>query len=507
MINRRSVLQMLSAGLCAPLLSSAKRADGNLHPKLGLNLSGMSYWLTEQPFSNLAYNASRWRTQVRDAPFTWDDPLPPMTEDGYPTIIPDGAFMDSFLIFTSKRGHLPVNLYVNYEGQGRIAYVGGAEILERRPGCDVVRNLRRDDAFTARIVRTDSDNPIRNIRVFEQEAPPTSTFRPDFLARLQNMSVLRFMDWMGTNNSTVTKWADRPLENRFGQSILGVPIETMIELCNTAGISPWFNIPHLADDDYVRAFAEHVRRDLDPSLHIHVEYSNEVWNTIFGQADYAGKQGLELGLSDDGYEAQLRFYARRSTQIIQIWEDVFSQNPSRIIGVYAAQSANPWTSEIILSTQDVARHADVLAIAPYFGGSLGSPEQAPQVQDWSLDRLFNVLAQEVERESREQISAHAALARRYGLRLFAYEGGQHLVGHAGAENNDKLTELFIAANRDERMGKLYERHLQVWAEAGGDLYALFASMGEPSKWGSWGLLEFEGDQRPKWAAIQRTLHV
>ena len=90
----------------------------------------------------------------------------------------------------------------------------------------------------------------------------------------------------------------------------------MIELCNEVKIDPWFNMPHLADDDYVQRFAEQVRKDLDPSLNVHVEYSNEVWNTMFDQADYAGKQGLALGFSNDGYQAQLRYYAHRATQII-----------------------------------------------------------------------------------------------------------------------------------------------------------------------------------------------
>lgn len=507
MISRRNLLKSLSGGLCYPFLcqGSAAASKPRARQHLGINLSGMSYWAQEQPFTNLAHNAARWRVQIKDAPFTWDEPLPPMTPDGYPLSVPHGAWLDSFLIFTTRREHLPRELFLNYDGRGKMTYVGGGELTQRLPGRDRLRNLARDDALTLRMIETDSSDPIRNIRLVEQDPPAAAEFRRPFLDRLQGMQVLRFMDWMGTNNSRVRQWQDRPRRGQFGRSELGVPLETMILLSNTVGLSPWFTMPHLADDDYVRAFADQVRRDLDPGLAVHVEYSNEVWNTMFDQAGHAGTRGLALGLSQDGYQAQLRYYSLRTSQILSIWEDVFAADGHRVVGVYAAQAANPWTSETILGFGDARRFADVLAIAPYFGGGLGAPERAPDVQDWGLDQLFDTLQLEVETESRHQIAAQAAIARRYGLPLYAYEGGQHLVGHGGAENSDRLTELFIAANRDARMGALYRRHLGVWQEEGGDLYALFASMGGPSKWGSWGLLEFEGDRRPKWEAVQDLL--
>ncbi|MFN7023921.1 MAG: hypothetical protein ACK4QP_05260 [Pseudorhizobium sp.] len=507
MISRRSLLTFLSGGLCYPFLGHSAGAAAKPHAplRLGINLSGMSYWAQEQPFTNLAHNAARWRVQIKDAPFTWDEPLPPLTPDGYPLSVPDGAWLDSFLIFTARREHLPRELFLHYDGRGKLTYVGGGELVERLPGRDRLRNLARDDALTLRMIETDGADPIRNIRLAEQDPPISAEFRSAFLDRLEGMHVLRFMDWMGTNNSAVRQWQDRPQRGQFGRSELGVPLETMISLCNTTGLSPWFTMPHLADDDYMRTFAQQVQRDLDPGLAVHVEYSNEVWNTMFGQADHAGRRGLGLGLSADGYQAQLRYYSLRTSQILAIWEDVFAAQAPRVVGVYAAQAANPWTSETILGFGEARRFADVLAIAPYFGGGLGSPERAPEVRNWGLERLFTTLELEIETDNRQQIAAQAAIARDYGLPLYAYEGGQHLVGHGGAENDDRLTQLFVAANRDSRMGHLYKRHLRVWQQEGGDLYALFASMGEPSKWGSWGLLEYEGDRRPKWEAVQDML--
>jgi hypothetical protein len=101
-----------------------------------------------------------------------------------------------------------------------------------------------------------------------------------------------------------------------------------------------------------------------------------------------------------------------------------------------------------------------------------------------------------------------ALAERFGLRLVAYEGGQHLV--AGEhQNDDALTAKLIAANRNPRMAKLYEKMFDAWyAESGRDLLVLFNSADMPSKYGSWGLLESQEqlpEQAPKYRAYREQL--
>ena len=507
-MDRRTFLTQLGVAGLLPFLPASKAAAtpaaAGTRP-LGLNLAGLSYWASERPFSNLAYGASRWRVQVKGAPFTWDAELPPMTEKRYPKVIPANAVLESFLVW-NRREHLPDELFVLYDGKGKLEYLGGARLEARRPGIDRVRNIHNEAAFTAQLVATDENDPLRDLRVQEGEGKPASTFRDVFLDRLTGMTALRFMDWMNTNKSKQRDWRERPMREVFGHvDELGVPVEDMVELCNLQQARPWFNMPHLADDGYIRGFAELVRDKLDPNLSVYVEYSNELWNSMFPQAAYAAEQGLKLGLSPHAYEAQLRFYARRTTQILSIWEDVFGAARDRVIGVYAAHSANEWTSTTILSFEGVKDHADVLAIAPYFGAGLGAPERAREVGAWSLDTLFDALTQEVAGENKRLIHAQAGIARQFGVELVAYEGGQHLAGFGGAEEDERLTALFIAANRDPRMGVLYAAHLENWWNAGGGVYALFSSMSEPSKWGSWGLLEYEGGSHVKWEAARSLL--
>ena len=100
------------------------------------------------------------------------------------------------------------------------------------------------------------------------------------------------------------------------------------------------------------------------------------------------------------------------------------------------------------------------------------------------------------------IKSNKKVADEYQLKLVAYEAGQHLVGVAGAENNDQLTQLFLKANADARMGALYTQYLSTWTNNGGDLLCHYNSVGTWSKWGSWGLLQYYNDKpTPKFKAV------
>jgi hypothetical protein len=256
----------------------------------------------------------------------------------------------------------------------------------------------------------------------------------------------------------------------------------------------------LADDNYVRQFARLVRDRLAPEQKAYIEYSNEVWNWGFSETRFAFDEGKRLGL---GSPELFRYYAQRSLEIFRIWEEEFG-GPHRLVRVLASQAVNVWGTEQMLLWKDAHKHADALAIAPYFGYTYGDPQTVDQVSRMTVDQMFTNLTVEVDGPNREVIQKQARLAKKYGLDLIAYEGGPHLAGFGGAENDRKLTELFIAANRDPRMYDLQRRHLEHWFEAGGGLYAVFAYVSAPNKWGSWGLLEYQDqplDQAPKMRAI------
>ncbi|MFY7905805.1 MAG: hypothetical protein ACOVO0_06655, partial [Burkholderiaceae bacterium] len=85
------------------------------------------------------------------------------------------------------------------------------------------------------------------------------------------------------------------------------------------------------------------------------------------------------------------------------------------------------------------------------------------------------------------------------------EGGQHLVGVGGPQNDAAINDLFDNANRDERMGSLYASMLGIWASSGGDVFAHFSDIGSQTRFGRWGALELPTQANsPKHDALVRS---
>jgi hypothetical protein len=409
------------------------------------------------------------------------------------------------LLLREIDGHYPGGQYVaTYEGTGKVVIKRWdvTDTVSEKPGRIEFKVRPGDGGIQVEIPESDPKDPIRNIHVwmpgFENAKSP---FHPLYVERLEPFGVIRFMDWQMTNNSPLKKWEDRPkLDDARWSTPRGMPVELMIELANARRCHPWFCMPHEADNDFVRQFAKLVKAKLDPDLKPHVEYSNEVWNAIFGQARWADARGKDMGLGNPDH---LRFYSQRAVEIFKIWEEVFG-GTDRLVRVMSAQFANSWTSEQVLTWKDAYKSTDALAVAPYFGYSHGDPKKADQTAKMTAEQLLDALAKEVDGENLELIKKQAKLAQKYKLELIAYEAGQHLAGHGGAENNEALTKLFIAANRSPRMGELYRTHLKNWFDNGGGLYVVFSNVGKPTKWGSWGVLEYQdqpADKAPKYQAI------
>jgi hypothetical protein len=429
-----------------------------------------------------------------DGPFQYDDAGNPLLRRGQSV---------QTLCCREVQGHYPPGKYVaTWQGMGKVE-------IRKWDITRVVKETRNriefevvpaDGGIEVNVVQSDPREPVHNLSVimpgFEKAK---SRFHPLFLERLGPARVLRFMDWQHTNNSPVVSWSQRTkTDDARWSGDGGVPVEVMCELANLREAAPWFCVPHQADDEYVREFARLVKQKLAPGRKVYLEYSNEVWNWQFGQTKWAREQGLQKTLGDPEHA---RFYSERAVQIFGIWEKEFG-GKDRLVRVLASQSAVPWISEQILTWKNAYKHADALAIAPYFGYDFGDPKNAAETARLTPDELLDRLGKEVDGENREQIRKQSALARKYKLQLVAYEGGQHLTGYGGAENNEQLTKLFQSANRHPKMYDLYRRHLKTWDAAGGGLYVLFANVARPTKWGSWGLLEYQ-DQPIAWAPKYR----
>ena len=518
-------------------INSSNAANSPLNNSLvGTNLSSINYYSSQLPFLNEFASSKSWITQNQQSWNTREENLIDIDANGWVKSLPnseDGTLYNkvSSLFFRDHSSYMPGKYIVSYEGEGNIEYKFDAKKNEAlsTPGRDVIEVNPSKSGILLSITETDPDRTgdyIRNIKVVHesQEAiADTEIFNPAFIEKIQPFSTLRFMDWMDTNNSKQKEWADRPKQEDARYSNVGAPVEIMVELANQTDTNPWFTIPHQATDEYVTNFAQYVKNNLESDLKVYVEYSNEVWNWKFDQTKWVNERAKQ-----EWPESNLNhhdWYSKRATEVVQIWDDVFARDSERVIGVMGAQAANSWLGKRTLDYRwsDVPlTHADTgidaIAIAPYFAGYIGSRDNTSTLESWTQepDGGLNKLFQEINQggllanspeggalnQAYREISKYVEIAEENGLELLAYEGGQHLVGKQGVENNKAVTDLFIAANRDPRMGQAYREYLQQWHNLGGDLFVNFNDIATPSKWGSWGTLESVYEESsPKYNAI------
>jgi hypothetical protein len=351
----------------------------------------------------------------------------------------------------------------------------------------------------------------------------TEIFNPVFLDRTQQFTALRFMDWMSTNNSEQGEWDNRPrVDDASYAHGKGVPVEVMVALANRLGANPWFTMPHQATDEYMANFAHQVKTCLNPQLKAYVEFSNEVWNWQFQQAHYALEQGKARWGEDKG-DAFMQWYGMRTAQMSDIWKQIFADQPDRVVSIISTQTGwlglepsaldcSLWVAE---GNRPCYQHGiDAYAITGYFSGKLSSSESKSAIESWmsnangGFDQAFtqikqgSVLDTDPNDDTLLGLSTsfqyHQKVAQDKGLKLVAYEGGQHLV----QSDDDRITEFFIELNRQPAMYDVYMDMLERWKQEEGTLFMHFSDISQPSRWGSWGALEYvEQESSPKFDAI------
>jgi len=495
---------------------------------IGTNLTGIADWSEEWAFVD-AFKASRdW---ISGSGSQWDDGRAlDLDADGWVRSLQAGQLARTLVL---PDGHYPAGRYtVLYDGAGTLTYSGGGSLdaASSTPGRDVVV-ADGHSPIIVNITATTPGNYVRNIRFlmpggvcstdafrYCDDASPCDTgscatfetnyatqiFHPTFLSRIRGYRTLRFMDWMATNNSTVSSQGPKVTDARWRGH--GVPVEILLELANRIGADAWLNVPHLATDAYVTSLAAAVHDRLAPGRKAYIEYSNEVWNGIFSQGTYCEQQGVALGLASSPFEARLRFQSQRSAEIFEIFETIFpGAERQRLVRVLASQAANSWVSTTLLDHGAALQHTDALAIAPYFGAYLGGNDHVGAVSSMNVDDLFAELGNVALPTSLGWVTMQAAVATQRNVSLIAYEAGNHLAGFQGVENNTAVNALFDAANRDPRMRQLYTSYLDGWKANGGGLLVHFVNCDAPSKWGRWGALEYLEQPRseaPKYDAVQ-----
>jgi len=468
---------------------------------LGANLAGVSDWSTEWPFVDIFKTARPWISQ--QTPYgVWDTKETIATNSlGWPTSL--NANRGAGTLVAVNAGMPGGDYTILYEGSGTLNVSAGPGLsIKSRTAGKIVVSVEQNQQIHLRIDRT----PISNIRVIMpgyENSHTTTTFNSLFLQRLKPYKVLRFMDWGRTNNSKVVRWSDRTLPTNYTQAMPnGVAVEYMIQLANTTKKDMWINIPHMANDEYVLQLATMLRQKLDPSLKVYVEYSNEVWNSMFSQAGYATQMGTSQQLSTNPFQANLRFYSQRSVQIFNIFRTVYgSEMPNRVVRVLATQMI-PWAVNEISTWKDAYKSADAIAIAPYFGYHYSSNEERASTLAMTANQVLDKLPQDVQ-STMSTVAQIKQVANKFNLRLISYESGQHLVDF-NSPDQERVATLFTQVNRSQRMKSIYDNYYMNWESISNDLMMVYSSVGRCSKWGCWGVLETQDQlesQAPKYQSI------
>ena len=516
--------------LSTPLLAAP---HSNLLSPLGINTNEAMDMDSSVPFVDLFrmsmpfQEARPWLTKGK---ITYD-------ENGWPSNLNGGQAGTRFINNFPQQSIPPGAYTVLYKGQGKIKYGGNVHLVRRYTGKDVITirgNKKGKITATLTIVESNADNYVRDIQVimpggickanpFKHVRNPREcnanspflayvahakdiVFNPDYLKFMKDFRVIRFMNMAGITRNNISSWDKRPKveQSTWGgkEGTRGAPLEIMVKLANIVGADPWFNLPHRANDEYVREYARYVSANLKPTLKAYIEYTNEAWNGVFSQTHHIQRMGAHLGLDQNKANAGYKFYSKRSVEIFKIWEQEFNGH-NRLVRVMGGMATNVPLTHMLLGYEEAFKHVDALAVAPYFHAT-----QTAQKKIDSVDSVFELLRSPNNKYSIPNtlnIIRHQAKAvSRYGVDLVAYEGGQHLVAYQTHGMKEGPNEYLMQANKDDRMSKLYFEFLEGWKKSGGKLFVAFSAPRAYNWIGSWGIKEYitqEAAVAPKYRGL------
>jgi len=503
-------------------------ADGG-HMQIGMNLESVVDWSPAWTFTD-AFKASRgWIAQEFNTA-TWEtawdvgatNPIR-VDADGNPTQLTTRVNaagqtirqMAATLMFRDTGAAHPAGTYrAEWDGTGVVTFGFDARVIASGRtasgrGFADLEVTPSENGILMRVEETSPADQVRNFNVWMpdygsqrfagqrwQPGASFSPFHPLYRERLAPFGTIRFMGMQETNTSDIRTWAERrdASDIRQGSGAEGSPseplangmsLEYMVQLANDLDADPWFNMPHMADDTFVRNFALYVREHLEPGRKVYVEWSNEIWN--FGWGFEASQWVMDqTRLPQNAGLDNWQVAGREAKRDLDIWSGVFAGQPSSLVRVAAGWAANAWVTNRVV--ESMGGSFDAIAIAPYF-----SPDDARRATYTTATTVDTILA-----DSRAAVGTavtwartHQALADTWSTRLgrdillVAYEGGPHMDGR-----NAPYQQAFYSAVNDARMGEIYRDYLKALDAVGMDLFLDFQFTGQPgaSSWGDFAKL-------------------
>lgn len=523
-------------GLMAHPTASAQLPD-SCKLAFGTNLAGLSDYGAEQPFVDLMHAAREWYSkdvgnpdggpfntgQVANMSF-----LPNGYPDHAPQIVPGATFPQGVAtIWAITSGWEAGSYTVLFEGSGSLAFWGACSNIQRPDAhtytFDVDAPL--NNTLEMRIDTSLASDPVQHIRVvnniylntFENEP-----FSPVWLGKVQPFRSVRFMDWGHTNNwnqadgwewddPTTFDWDARAQPDHYTWTTSkGIPYEMMIKLMNDLDVDGWVCVPHTASDNYITRMAQLFHDQLEPGRHLTVEFSNETWNWMFGQAQWLNQYGcVNNGVAwPEGTVPYIQ-------NCMDLWTAVYGADLDRLTRAVGVQTG--WLDVAQRTANNMEPGSfDEVAGTYYFG--------IPEVADAELDMLgaaatvqdVAVRVRATWGEGKAMIaSIRNEVCGPLGVPLAFYEGGQHLTPTPFGEE-PTYAQALLDIQRDTAMYNLYTEwftFLRTLQEGDAPLKCMNFSLisNRSARYGSWGIWEtmFQDTAQvpaPKLAAIMENLH-
>ena len=488
--------------------------NGTTTKSMGINLHDNVYYSPNTPFVNVAKLISEYSVGTMA---TWSTGgTVSENSNGFPTGFADPVVCNCRI--DMFEGHPNGTYNFNWDGPANAVTIDGAT------------NGASSGTFTKSTAKQNFLVRLRAgitaLRVWHSSDNIASTFRTPFVTKCSRFKILRFMNWANVNFSWTPTWATRRTVNSFTQgrkTVGGVTVgevawDHVYQLCNAAGSAPWICVHHLANDAYVTSLAQLLHANLNPSLPVYVEHSNETWNGAFQQRQYCIDMGD--GADTDPTRRGFVYHANRTAAIGNIFKaNMPGRTVKTTLGVQSAGGAG-FLSYAWPTVPTLTKNAlNVISPAPYFGGTVGTTDSARDAiiaaavvsTANAVNQIFTQIRSHLDDAVNgpyPQMTEMKAWCDSVSKEMIAYEGGQHLAlrGSDQGSFGSTVGAYMVTANRDARMKALYTEYLNEWHNrSGGQIMCHYNDCYDPSNlYGSWGAQEFEGQSAaaaPKWDAI------
>jgi hypothetical protein len=517
---------LLIAAISAPRSPAAEPTEPTKN-YMGINVDFLNDYDGENAFVDMMKEGRKWFNYNATSPATVDSENWPTQDCGTVIFGGDNVLGAGYKLFFEGQAASVSALYYSSDATVSNLQYNAATNTST---ADVTLNSwgSNGDGLhfqgTKRTAASATNTGIRNVRLYRPGYPTDGSvvFTAPWKAIVGKFHVIRFMNWLMTNDNPVVSWSQRvnpfkapsntvTISGNTGD--LGVAMEHCIQACNETDCDLWMNFPVMVDDDYITKTAQlilygsdghdpyaspqasPVYPPLNPNLKVYLELGNELWNPGAGFAGFHWIQhvtdsiiALAKGshpITYDGFgdhtNSIVRWAAWRTVGISNIFRSVFGDAAmmTRVRPMLMGQLGGNWDNPTELPflegfystyrpSTDPYPNTNPLPVSHYVYASGGSGYNA--VNSWVPDPdAFFAAGNYPDSGFAPAVTRDAVWAGNYGLKRIAYEGGMSLDGNGNTFTNAQK----LALNADPRMKDATVAAHNVWSSCAGDLLVYF----------------------------------